>query len=80
MRITEKHANGATITVSGFRAKRVVEEWRKAQNAPEPAVEAPKVTGTSASFERAHADSYPMMNGSGRWTPTVFGFTVEEQS
>lgn len=80
MKITEQHANGASITVSGFGAKRVVEDWRRAQNAPEPVEEAPKVTGTTASAERASGSSYSTLNGSGYRNPTVFGFTVEDQS
>lgn len=82
MKITEQHANGASITVSGFRAASVVERWRRAQDGvePESVDEGPKVTGTTASAERASGTSYSTLNGSGYRNPTVFGFTVEDQS
>jgi hypothetical protein len=80
VRISEQHANGAVITVSGWGARKVVEAWRKAQEPPvepEPEPEPPKVVGASASTERASEDLRPIMNGSGHWTPTVFGFVPE---
>lgn len=76
MRITETHANGASITVTGWNAQKVVAAWRLAQSPakePEPEAEAPKVIGTDAMIERAANDLRPMMNGSGHWTSTVFG-------
>lgn len=34
MKISEKHENGATITVQGWGARKTVEAWRAAQNKP----------------------------------------------
>lgn len=76
MRITETHANGASITVTGWNAQKVVAAWRVAQSPAkesEPEEEAPKVIGTSAIAERAAEDLKPTLNGSGHWTSTVYG-------
>lgn len=80
MRISETHANGASIQVVGWGARKTVEAWRKAQEPPQEPEPEPRVVGTSAQVERANEDLSPTMNGSGHWSPTVFGFTPQEFS
>jgi hypothetical protein len=77
MRIEETHANGAKIVVTGWRARRIVEGWRAAQNPKKAEPEEPKVTGTHASTDRA-GKRYYESETLGAYSPIVFGFVPNE--
>lgn len=83
MRISETHKNGARIEVSGWRAHKVIEAWRKTQDAlesddePEGEKE-PKVKGMHGNAERAGRRYYESEAAHSQDVPIVFGFVPNE--
>ena len=79
MKISETHANGSRIEVSGRGARAAVEEWRKAQQPKVEPEKEPRFTAGQVSTQlQTRVDGGVEKYTQGYKSPIIFGFMPNE--